>query len=354
MKPKFLHGAAAPNSRASGPAPEGRSSLRGRRPIPDTSIWNDYWHFDRLSSFDDDGKINYGEEIAGGWRAFFDTLPQGASILDLCTGNGAVAVMAAEASRRGGKDFRIVAVDSADINPCLYVKSHRDELAGIEFQPATPAECLPWPDACFDAVVSQFGVEYSDLSQSMSEIARVVAPAGKARLFLHAAEGDVVQRSNLAITEIDFLLYEADLAGKAQHCLRAASATERKLDRSASSLCAASASRAAFHEALRETGQRIATSTDPAVLRNSGKMLDALYQHRGQYDLAQMIGIVEGIRTEWRNHRGRLAAQVEAAVTRDQRTELASRLERSGATKIKEADQVVSGALIGHCIEAIF
>lgn len=323
--------------------------------MPETSIWNDYWHFDRLSSFDVEGKINYREEVAAGWRAFFDALPQGASILDLCTGNGAVAVMAAEAGRRGGKNFRIVAVDSADINPCLYVKNHRDELATIEFWPATSIEGLPWPDACFEAVVSQFGIEYSDLSQSISELVRVVAPGGKARLFLHAAEGAVVQRSRRAITEIDFLLHEADLAGKAQRCLRDVAAVERKMDRSESAQCAARGSREAFHEALEETSRRIATAADPGVLRNSGKMLDALYQRRGQYDLAQMIGIAEGIRTEWRHHRGRLVAQIEAAVTREQLAELAGTLRRLGATKVKETDQTaVSGSLIGHCIEAAF
>lgn len=354
MKPELLHGAAVRASIDSGIAREGTSSFPERTPMPETSIWNDYWHFDRLSSFDDNGRTNYGEEIAGGWRAFFDSLPYGASILDLCTGNGAVAVLAAEAGRRDRKHFRIVAADSADINPCLYVRSHRDELAGIEFRPATQAESLPWPDACFDAVISQFGIEYSDLAQSMPELARVIAPAGQARLFLHAAEGAVVQRSNAAITDIDFLLHQADLAGKAQHCLRAAAAIERKMDRSASARCAASASRDAFHVALQETAQRMATAIDPSVLRNSGQMLDELYQRRGQYDLAQLIGVVEGIRIEWRNHRSRLAAQIAAAVTRDQRAEIAESLRRSGATRVEESDQKVSGSLIGHCIEAIF
>ena len=330
------------------------SLLSERIHMPETSIWNDYWHFDRLSSFDDEGRINYREEVAAGWRAFFEALPQGASILDLCTGNGAVAVLAAEASRRGGKDFRIVAVDSADINPCLYVKNHRDELATIEFRPGTPTERLPWPDSSFEAVVSQFGIEYSDLSESIPELARVVAAGGKARLFLHAAEGAVVQRSKLAIQEIDFLLHGTDLAGKAQRCLRDVAAVERKMDRSAGAQGAARESRQAFLEALQETSRRIATATDPGVLRNSGKMLDALYQRRGQYDLAQMIGIAEGIRTEWRHHRGRLVAQIEAAVTSNQRAELAGKLKECGAKEVKESDQMVSGALIGHCLEAMF
>ncbi len=322
--------------------------------MPETSIWNDYWHSDRLSSFDDGDNTNYREEIAAGWCTFFDSLPDGASILDLCTGNGAIAVMAAEAGRRGGKSFRIVAVDAADVNPYLYVTKHRDELAAIEFRPATPIESLPWPAASFDAVVSQYGIEYSDLSLSIPELTRVVASTGKARLFLHAAEGAVAERSNRAITEVDFLLHEGDLAGKAQRCLRAVSAIERDMNRSASALTAARESSDAFRKALQELSKRIAAAADPEMLRNSGKMLDELYQRRSQYDLAQAIGFVEEIRTEWRNHRGRLVAQIEAAVTREERAELASTLKRLGAREVEEWDQMVPGGLIGHCIEACF
>jgi len=322
--------------------------------MPETSIWNDYWHFDRLSSFDDLGETNYREEVAAGWKAFFGTLPDGASILDLCTGNGAIAVMAAEKSWRGRKGFRIVAVDAADINPYLYVTRHRDELAAIEFRPATPIEKLPLPAASFDAVVSQFGIEYSDLSQSIPELVRVIASAGTARLILHAAEGAVVQRSIRAIAEIDFLLNEIDLAGKAQRCLRAVAEVERKMNRSAGALFAARESSSAFQKALQETSQRIATAADPGVLRNSGKMLDELYQRRHQCDVARTIGIAEGIRTELRDHRGRLVAQIAAAVTRKERAALAGKLKRAGASEVTESDQIVAGGLIGHCIEARF
>jgi len=320
----------------------------------ETSIWNDYWHSDRLCSFEESGAINYREEFAAGWRSYFEALPDAASILDLCTGNGAIAVMAAEAGLRTGKHFRIVGVDAADINPYLYVTKHRDELAAIEFRPATPVESLPWPVASFDAVVSQFGIEYSDLQQSISELARLVAPNGSARLILHAAEGAVVQRSMRAIEEIDFLLHEVDLAGKEQRCLRAMAEVERNMDRSARALSAARASSAVLREAFRETSQRIATATDPGMLRNSGRMLDELYQRRSQYDLAKAIGIVEGIRTEWRNHRERLVSQVQAAVTCKERAEIAGMLKRLGAREIEESDQTASGRLVGHCIEARF
>jgi ubiquinone/menaquinone biosynthesis C-methylase UbiE len=322
--------------------------------VPEVSIWNEYWHFDRLSSFEAAGETNYRGDVADGWTGFFGSLPNGSSILDLCTGNGAIAMMAAEEGRRGAKDFRIVAVDAADINPYLYVTKHRSELAAIDFRPATPVESLPWPTASFDAVVSQYGIEYSDLRLSIPELARVIAPTGKARLILHAAEGEVVQRSKRAIAEIDFLLREIDLAGKAQHCLRAVAKIERNMDRSASAEGAARDSLDAFRTALHQTHQRIATASDPEILKNSGKMLDELFQRRRQCDLARAIGIAEGVRTEWRNHRARLVAQIAAAVTRDERAELASMLKISGAAEVRESDQTAPGGLIGHCIEADF
>ena len=319
-----------------------------------TSIWNDYWHFDRLSSFDDAGPTNYREEITASWQAFFDSLPDGASILDLCTGNGAIAVIAAASARRARKRFRIVAVDAADVNPYRHVKQHRDELAAIEFWPATPIERLPWPVASFDAVVSQYGIEYSDLSLSLPELARVVAPGGRVRLVLHAAEGPVVQRSRRVIPEIDFLLHEIDLAGAAQRCLRAVAVVERQLDRSADAQAAARAGVTAFEEALRETARLAADAVDRAMLWDAGQMLTTIHQRRRQYDLAEAIGLVEQVRGEWRHHRARLVAQIDAAVTRVGRAELARMLKASGARQVGEADQTGPDGLMGHCIEAGF
>ena len=66
--------------------------------MAEPSAWDRFWSYDRLSSFGTGpGAGNYGEHIAAGWRAFFAALPAGSKVLDLCTGNGAIAVMAVEA-----------------------------------------------------------------------------------------------------------------------------------------------------------------------------------------------------------------------------------------------------------------
>jgi len=341
-------------SRADWRADEAHAHALSPDEAADPSIWNDFWHFDRLSSFENEGETNYQREIAADWRRFFGSLPRHASILDLCTGNGAVAALAAEAGRAGNKAFRVSAVDSADINPCLYVSRKRDDLALIDFRPRVRIETLPWPAASFDAVVSQFGVEYSDLSRSISEVVRVIAPGGRVRLSLHAAEGHVVDRSRRSIADIDLLLHGADLAGKALACLRSIAAVERRMDRSVEALAASQADTDAFAAALRQVARLIPEAADADLLRNAGKMLVGIFEGRRGQDLARSIGWVEGIRTEWRNHRARLAAQIDAAVTREMRESLAERLRQLGANRVEHRDQSGAEGLLAHCIEARF
>src|SRR5262249_14723851 len=61
-----------------------------------TSAWDQYWQDGRLASCGGQGGVNYQPVIAEGWRRFFGTLTDGAHVLDICTGNGAVARLAAE------------------------------------------------------------------------------------------------------------------------------------------------------------------------------------------------------------------------------------------------------------------
>ena len=332
-----------------------RAGIEMSAEMSEISIWNDYWHFDRLGSFDDLGETNYREEVAAGWRSFFDSLPDGASILDLCTGNGAIAVMAAEAGRRGGKDFRIVAVDAADINPYLYVKKHRDELAAIEFRPATPIESLPWPDASFDAVVSQYGIEYSDLSLSISELARVVAPTGTARLILHAAEGAVVQRSNRGAYGDRFPSSRGRFGGQGATLFTCCRGNRTKHGPVGERPMCSPRELGCFPEG--------AARNRPAHCHRSRPKDAAKFrQDAGRVVSAPPASMTSPRRSALSKESApngeiigaALSAQIAAAVTRKQRAELAGRLKRSGAREVKESDQMVSGGLIGHCIEARF
>lgn len=321
----------------------------------DPAIWNHYWHSDRIAScFDGAGARNYDESVTAGWRAFFGALPAGSRILDLCTGNGAIAILAAETSLGEAKAFDIVAVDQADIDPRAYLSRHQPELATIAFRPGTRVESLPFADRSIDAIVSQYGVEYSDLPRTLAEIGRVAAGGGRVRLVLHAAEGVVSADAGKVIEDADFLLTTIDLPGAARRCFVAVSAAERNEKAGEAAHREARDSLAAFEAALAETARRIPTAADPKMLRNGGAVLLDTFKRHARLEVDQLVAKAEEVRTGILHHRGRLQALLDAAVTRAELDGIAEALRGAGAERVTPTELRSGPALIGYVVEGSF
>lgn len=171
-------------------------------PLPDSTFaWDQYWKDGRLASCGGEGGANYQPAIAEGWRHFFGTLFEGARVLDVCTGNGAVARLAAEAARARNLGVVIEAVDSAAIHPVGLGPS-----AGmIHFSPRIRAEDLPFPDASFDVIVGQYGIEYTDVERTLAELRRVSRQTVDVRFVTHAAGSVVVHEAKRQLEDAERL-----------------------------------------------------------------------------------------------------------------------------------------------------
>jgi len=282
--------------------------------------WDSFWRYDRLSSFHAaPGAANYGPPVADGWRAFFDDLPDGARLLDLATGNGAIAVLAVAA----GKGFTVTGADLAAVEPTAFVTQNRVELAQVTFLASTPAEALPLPDTSIDAVVSQYGVEYSDLSRSLPEAARILAPGGRLRFAMHAAEGSVARDTAKSIADADFLI-DIDLVSLAAR------------------------STAGFNAGLKTIADRAPTATDVAMFANVHQTLCDTFDHRR----AELVAVAGHLLDEIAGHRDRQAALLVAAHTHEQMTAIGAAMESLGLTHITRGEQRDGADLIGHVIEA--
>lgn len=319
--------------------------------MSDQWVWNQYWHYDRIAScFDGAGAANYDESIAAGWRAFLAVLPAGARILDLCTGNGAAALIAAES----GRHFAVTAVDQADIDPPAYVTRHAEEMAAIDFRGGTEVEALPFADASFDAAISQYGIEYSELSRSLPELARVVAPDGRARLVIHAADGIIAAGARDVLADADLLLDDIDLTGSARRCFSALDRVERGPDAGGEARRGADESFAAFQSALERTARHVPAAADRTMVRNSGAVLLDTFTRRGHFDLDQMLAKAGQVETEIRAHRGRLQALLDAALDGPECTNVAAQLEAAGACESTAAPLSNADGLIAYVVEARF
>lgn len=110
--------------------------------------------------------------ISGAGAAFIDRLrvPAGASVLDVATGTGNLAIPLAH----GG-----AVVTGVDIAPNLLEQARERAAAeGVEAQfDEGDAEALPYPDASFDVVVSMFGAMFAPRPELVAaELARVLKP----------------------------------------------------------------------------------------------------------------------------------------------------------------------------------
>lgn len=300
--------------------------------IPENlSIWDRYWQADRIASCFDVIGCNYDEALLRDWRGFFLALDDGARVLDLCTGNGAIALVAAEISAGDAKGLHIDAVDRAAIDPIRYVSRKKEYLNRIAFHGKTSAEALPFADGTFDAATSQYGVEYTSLQKTLAEASRVLTRGGRIRLVLHAAEGHVVQRSGDEIGDCRHLALKSGLFKAAEKAIRAA----REMGRGPVAPARRDRVRAkkavsVFNERLAAVRERAKDVVNPVMYDSVTSLLADTFNKHGEFSLATLLDHVEVARAEVLAHLGRLEALVAAAKSEDDISYLIDSLEGLG------------------------
>jgi SAM-dependent methyltransferase len=124
---------------------------------------------------------DFCERLDAHWHSFASTLPEGATVIDLGCGSGAVG----KALRSAEPALRVIGVDAARIAP--------SQEPGLELIANVAMEALPFPTASFAAAVSQFGYEYAAAPDAAArEVSRVVAPGGSLSFLIHHDEGPIV------------------------------------------------------------------------------------------------------------------------------------------------------------------
>ena len=117
------------------------------------------------------------------WQRLARSLSKGARVIDLGTGSGFVPATMAAAR----PDLKPIGVDSASGLPAAP--------RGVTLKGGVRMERLPFPEARFDATVSQFGYEYGDTERTAGEVARVTKRGGRLLLMIHHASGQILSHN---------------------------------------------------------------------------------------------------------------------------------------------------------------
>lgn len=136
--------------------------------------WSEYWKSGHLTSFGNEFSENYTGHLRSIWERIFNRLPDNFRLLDIATGNGALPLLAQDHFKKSDVKGAIKGIDFANINSQPLIEHHLNKNISIELIGNVRAESLPFSDSEFDMVISQFGIEYSDIEKSFYEVNRVL------------------------------------------------------------------------------------------------------------------------------------------------------------------------------------
>jgi ubiquinone/menaquinone biosynthesis C-methylase UbiE len=182
-------------------------------------VWDSYWQDPWTHSYDIDAPANLAL-LDRYWFEFESRLQPGCTVLDVGCGNGAAAFAIKAGAMMSGMPLSVTGIDEAAIDPVRRLPANQPVLREIAFHARTEMEALPFADATFDVVVSQFGLEFGSPAKAMAEAARVLKPGGLLSMIALPAQSAAVQNARKAYRQARFLLADSNVFDRAAAMLK--------------------------------------------------------------------------------------------------------------------------------------
>ena len=279
--------------------------------------WQNYWKEDRHASCVPENPATE-REIREHWVKTFGELADGSRILDVATGNGIVLAHAATAAERAGKNYLLTGIDLADINPVRYVTNLPEDLRQAKFVGRVAAEKLPFSDACFDVVVSQYGLEYADLEAALGEVERVLVAGGRLHWLAHSRESAVVTQNQDQSKQVDFLL-APDSPMQAMRLLVAKIKKHKNVQHSLSKL----------GTSLHQAEVYCNDNSPAAVVREVCTEIAHIAQRWQAYDPKDLVRMLDDSKQQLMAHRQRINDLLASVMTSDREEAVCKQLRAS-------------------------
>ena len=143
-----------------------------------SQAWSRYWARDTSGACLPDAPQVVQQRLIDAWTALGRELTVETRLLDIASGGGSVLRVLRERSMATA----LTGIDAADVGPAA-------ALVGVKG--GVDAHSLPFAEASFDVVTSQFGIEYCQ-ARAWTEAVRVLRPGGQVQFICHHARSHAV------------------------------------------------------------------------------------------------------------------------------------------------------------------
>ncbi|MEM6639010.1 MAG: class I SAM-dependent methyltransferase [Pseudomonadota bacterium] len=314
--------------------------------------WDAYWKHGFLTSCADAFQGNYGGAIARHWEQIFADIKRGEHVLDVCTGNGAVAALAARHGLQRGLDLTVTGIDLAAIEPDRALAATPELLDAIQFHGRTPAQDTGLASQSIDLAVGQYALEYTPLPQTLDELARVVRPGGRLAFVLHDQSSVILETTREELAHRERLAPPDDVLSAAA-ALATAVAQARHAGRSPNDEPAAERARLALNAVAADTADAARQSAHPEILMTALGHAKRLFESGSAGNPAAIPTALASARHEIEANFERLDDLMAAAATVAERSTFFDQLCTAGFEVEKKGHVKEDNLLIGWFFSAI-
>ena len=291
--------------------------------------WTNYWRDGVSTSFGHQAPAWYKRTLVPYWERTFQVLPQGADILDVASGNGAVAAIAAKVSNEDGSSFHIVAADKAVLSPQVQKGSPLQE---IEFVSGMPLEKLHFPGQSFDLVCSQFGIEYANMDKALEAVAGVLKSGGNLVIVAHHFDSTICKNSREEMRQYREMLRQQPLFEKLRTLVKAMGEIRSRSD--LQRLAANPRSEKARQAFNRLVGKLMHKFPEGAVVADALVQINPLFKERAVAPVSAKLAYIEAIEQSFRLGQQRLTDLLNAALDRKRLDKLLASAESHGLQRV--------------------
>lgn len=311
--------------------------------------WTRYWQAGALHSCATSFTGNYEGPIADFWRAVFARLAPGDRVLDVASGNGALARLLLDT--RQEPSISCDSVDLAPVAPAWLGTLPSSQGARVRFFGSTRAEELPFADGTYALATSQFGLEYTELDRSVAELRRVLRRPAALAAVIHHVGSRPLQMAAEELRHVDWVLQPEGLLACAFEMLEpmARAATEAGR-RSLASDANARHARDRFNACQRELSDRASRSACPDLLIELRGAIATVIEMAVARGEAEARAALEGVRQAVADDRARLHDMGRAAMDEAKLRALLHGLGPPASHRVAPLEH--SGHLMGWAVQA--